>query len=77
MQLSAARNIYKAPASPNTAANNFPVTPTSIFIAAPLTAGDATLLVPTDVEDVGSADSTNGTYVEEVAAPGNRVLLGM
>jgi len=71
-------SLYKAPASPNTAANNFPVTPTSIFIAAALSAGDVTLLVPSDVEeDVGSADSTGGTYVEVVAEPGTGVLLGM
>jgi hypothetical protein len=70
-------SLYKAPASPNTAANNFPVTPTSIFIAAAVNAGDVTLLVPTDVEDVGSAGSTGGTYVEVVAEPGTGVLLGM
>jgi hypothetical protein len=71
-------NIYRVPASPNTAADNFPVTPTSVFIAVPVNAGDATLLVSAGMEeDAGSAGSTGGTYVEVVAEPGTGVLMEM
>jgi hypothetical protein len=69
-------SLYKALASPNTTVNNFLVTLTSIFITAAVNAGDVILLMLINVEeDVGSASSTGGTYVEVITEPGTRVLL--